>query len=105
MCLVYAAFTVFLSSFFVYLLYHSVAAASKMFLCVILSSQDLRRVTLDCVPESVKELCETLRTSLGLRENFVLQFEDPDFGNELCNLTDIKDLASGQATLKVLFTL
>ncbi|XP_065123038.1 sterile alpha motif domain-containing protein 3-like [Paramisgurnus dabryanus] len=71
---------------------------------VIVSSQDIRRVTLDSVPESVKELCVTLRTILGLQGNFLLQFEDPDFGNELCNLTDIKDLPSDRVTLKVLFT-
>uniref|UniRef100_A0A3B3Q438 Uncharacterized protein n=1 Tax=Paramormyrops kingsleyae TaxID=1676925 RepID=A0A3B3Q438_9TELE len=30
--------------------------------------------------------------------------EDPDFGNQLCNLTDIKDHPTDRATLKVLFT-
>lgn len=33
-----------------------------------------------------------------------MQFEDPDFNNQLCNLTDIKDLPVDRATLKVLFT-
>ncbi|XP_034542093.1 uncharacterized protein LOC117814722 [Notolabrus celidotus] len=41
---------------------------------------------------------------MGLRGNFLLQFEDPDFGNELCNLTDIKELPTDRATLKVLIT-
>ena len=45
-----------------------------------------------------------LRTNLGLRGGFILQFEDPEFNNQLCNLTDIKDLPAVPATLKVLFT-
>lgn len=75
-----------------------------MLLRVIVSPQEIRRVTLKDVPPSVDDLCTSLRNILGLRGNFLLQFEDPDFGNELCNLTDIKDLPSERATLKVLFT-
>ncbi|XP_074531064.1 uncharacterized protein LOC141794243 [Halichoeres trimaculatus] len=75
-----------------------------MLLRVIVSPQEIRRVTLQDVPLSVDELCSVLRNTLGLRGNFLLQFEDPDFGNELCNLTDIKDLPTERATLKVLFT-
>ena len=45
-----------------------------------------------------------LRTNLGLRGGFILQFEDPEFNNQLCNLTDIRDLPAVPATLKVLFT-
>ncbi|XP_060770122.1 lactation elevated protein 1 homolog B isoform X3 [Neoarius graeffei] len=71
-----------------------------MLLRVIVSPQEIRRATLQDVPPSVDELCMVL----GLRGNFLLQFEDPDFGNELCNLTDIKDLPTERATLKVLFT-
>lgn len=77
---------------------------SAMLLRVIVSPQEIRRVTLKDVHPSVDELCTSLRNILGLRGNFLLQFEDPDFGNELCNLTDIKDLPSERATLKVLFT-
>ena len=69
-----------------------------------MSPQEIRRVTLQDVPPSVDELCTVLRNTLGLRGNFLLLFEDPDFGNELCNLTDMKDLPTERATLKVLFT-
>lgn len=69
-----------------------------------MSPQEIRRVTLETIPESVDKLCEELRSNLGLRGNFILQFEDPEFGNQLCNLTDIKDLPTDRATLKVLFT-
>lgn len=78
--------------------------SSMMLLRVIVSPQEIRRVTLHNVPPSVDELCLVLRNTLGLRGNFILQFEDPDFGNELCNLTDIEDLPTERATLKVLFT-
>lgn len=71
---------------------------------VTVSHQEIRRVILQDVPPSVDEPCPVLRNTLGLRGNFFLQFEDPDFGNELCNLTDIKDLPTERATLKVLFT-
>lgn len=63
-----------------------------------------QEITLRDVPPSVDELCTALRNTLGLTGNFLLQFEDPDFGNELCNFTDIKDLPAERATLKVLFT-
>ncbi|XP_030577210.1 uncharacterized protein LOC115774197 [Archocentrus centrarchus] len=76
-----------------------------MLLRVIVSPQEIRRVTLQDIPPSVDELCTVLRNTLVLRGNFILQFEDPDFGNELCNLTDIKDLPTERATLKVLFVL
>lgn len=54
--------------------------------------------------ESIKELCEALHTNLGLQGNFILQFKHPDFGNEPYNLTDINDLPTDRATLKVSFT-
>ena len=75
-----------------------------MLLRVIVSPQEIRRVTRQEVPPSFDELCVVLGNTLGLRGKFLLQFEDPDFGNELCNLTDIKDLPTERATLKVLFT-
>uniref|UniRef100_A0A672I062 Uncharacterized protein n=1 Tax=Salarias fasciatus TaxID=181472 RepID=A0A672I062_SALFA len=81
-----------------------ISAMSTLLLRVIVSPQEIRRVTLQTIPPSVDELRTTLRNMLGLRGNFILQFEDPDFGNELCNLTDMKDLPTERATLKVLFT-
>ncbi|KAI9514159.1 hypothetical protein NQZ68_035623 [Dissostichus eleginoides] len=80
------------------------ADTSMMLLRVILSPEDIRRLTLEYVPSSVDELCAKLRNTLSLRGNFILQFEDSDFGNQLCNLTDIKELPAERATLKVVFT-
>ncbi|XP_028436319.1 uncharacterized protein LOC114557165 [Perca flavescens] len=75
-----------------------------MLLRIIVSENDIRRLSIEDVPSSVEELYQVLRTKLGLRGGFILQFEDPDFNNQLCNLTDIKELPLGRATLKVLFT-
>uniref|UniRef100_A0A8C2WFK8 Uncharacterized protein n=1 Tax=Cyclopterus lumpus TaxID=8103 RepID=A0A8C2WFK8_CYCLU len=75
-----------------------------MLLRVIISENDIRRFSIENIPPSVKELCQVLQTNLGLRGGFILQFEDPEFNHQLCNLTDIKDLPLERATLKVLFT-
>lgn len=75
-----------------------------MLLRVIVSEKEIRRLSVEGTPSSVEELYQVLRTNLGLRGRFILQFEDPDFNNQLCNLTDIKDLPVERATLKVLFT-
>lgn len=77
---------------------------STMLLRVIVSGREIRRLSVEDNPSSVEELYQVLRTNLGLRGGFILQFEDPDFNNDLCNLTDIKDLPVDRATLKVLFT-
>ncbi|KAL7875150.1 hypothetical protein SRHO_G00061200 [Serrasalmus rhombeus] len=77
---------------------------STMLLRVIISESDIRRLTIEHVPTSVEELCQVLRTTLGLRGRFILQFEDPEFNNQLCNVADIKDIPAERATLKVLFT-
>ncbi len=75
-----------------------------MLLRVILSPNDIRRLTIEERPPTVDKLYEILRNNFGLRDSFCLQFEDPDFNNELCNLQDIQELPVDRATLKVLFT-
>ncbi|KAI4809765.1 hypothetical protein KUCAC02_018630 [Chaenocephalus aceratus] len=75
-----------------------------MLLRVIISQHDIRHLQIENIPTSIEGLNLELRTNLGLTGGFILQFEDPDFNNELCNLTDIKDLPAERATLKVLFT-
>ena len=75
-----------------------------MLLRVIVSEHEIRRLAVEDIPASVEELYQVLRCNLGLRGGFILQFEDPDFNNQLCNLTDIKDLPRERATLKVLLT-
>lgn len=74
-----------------------------MLLRVIISENEIRHLSVEDIPASVEELYQVLRTNLGLRGGFILQFEDPDFNNQLCNLTDIEYLPAERATLKVVF--
>lgn len=53
-----------------------------MLLRVIISDNDIRRLSIEDIPASVEELYQVLRTNLGLRGGLILQFEDPDFNNE-----------------------
>ncbi|CAM4597623.1 unnamed protein product [Leuciscus chuanchicus] len=68
---------------------------------VILAPDDIRRLHLEILPARVEELMIILQQELGLEGLLVVQFEDPAFGNELCNLTNMSDLPEERATLKV----
>ncbi|XP_057210954.1 uncharacterized protein LOC130567073 [Triplophysa rosa] len=67
-----------------------------------ITPDDIRRVSVESLPETVDELVNILRQELGLQGDFILQFEDPEFQNELCNLSNMSDLPQGRATLKVI---
>ncbi|XP_077073204.1 uncharacterized protein LOC143724047 [Siphateles boraxobius] len=74
-----------------------------MLLRVHISPTNIRRVELPERPESVDHLKSFLSETLQLKSGFSLQFEDPDFNNELCNFNYIKELPAAKATLKVLW--
>ncbi|XP_066497026.1 sterile alpha motif domain-containing protein 3-like isoform X2 [Hoplias malabaricus] len=76
-------------------------AHQKMTLRVILTEADIRKVTLSARPATVEDLICTLKESLGLNYNYSLQYKDPEFNYELCNLTDIGDLPE-KPTIKVI---
>lgn len=63
-----------------------------MWLRVIISPQNIRKVQLSQLPDSVDSLKAELKSKLEIQKDFLLQYEDPDFGNELCNVTDISEL-------------
>ncbi|KAI7793899.1 hypothetical protein IRJ41_005945 [Triplophysa rosa] len=44
-----------------------------------------------------------LQERLEIKDEFFIQFEDPEFGNELCNLTNIAELPPDRAVLKILW--
>ncbi len=77
------------------------SSQEKTLLRVILTEGDIRKVSLAKKPDSVDALVVALKESLGLNYNFSLQCEDQDFGNALCNLTDISELQD-RATLKII---
>ncbi|KAL6488452.1 hypothetical protein MHYP_G00021930 [Metynnis hypsauchen] len=74
----------------------------KMLLRVILSKDDIRKIHTDSEPETLDSFHSFLKCKLGLHDDFVVQFQDPDFGNEFCNLTSLSELPKEKATLKVI---
>lgn len=73
-----------------------------MLLRIILSDEDIRRVTIDNLPETVEDFCLVIKTKLGLEGDLVVQYQDPEFDNELCNLSSTSELPKDKATSKVL---
>ncbi|GAA6102381.1 uncharacterized protein LOC113633890 [Tachysurus ichikawai] len=70
---------------------------------VIISPQNIQKVRLDPVPDSVDGLKFELKSRLQLKDPFDLQYEDEDF-HDFCNLTCVADLPKDKVTLKILFT-
>ena len=80
-----------------------ILSPQRMLLRVCISPDNIRRVKLPCFPESVDHLKDVLREMLELKEDFVLQFEGPEFDNSLCNLNSIEELPADKAVLKVVW--
>lgn len=49
------------------------------------------------------QLIEVLKERLQLQGDFTLQFEDPDFGNSLCQLITMSELPEGRAVLHIMW--
>lgn len=75
--------------------------AQKLLLRVVINEDDIRKLTLNERPHSVEDLQLELKNKLLLQYEFKLQYEDQDFSNALCNLTDMKDLPE-RATVKII---
>lgn len=70
---------------------------------IIFNDNDSRKLVLPGgFPETLEELCQTIKTSFGLQQEFRLQYEDADFGNQFVNLSDISEI-SDKANLKVIY--
>eukprot|EP00064_Thunnus_orientalis_P001047 superscaffoldBa00000064_g1048 len=74
-----------------------------MLLHVILGPDDIRTLSISESLTSVDQLKEILREKLQLKDDFMIQFEDLDFGNEVCNLTDITEPPPDKVVLKILW--
>lgn len=72
-----------------------------MLLRIVLAPDDIRKVVVEGLPESVEDLKLILKSKFNLDGEFVLQYEDPDFGNDLVNLTSLTDLPKERVTLKI----
>ncbi|KAK7926237.1 hypothetical protein WMY93_008547 [Mugilogobius chulae] len=73
-----------------------------MLLRIILGDDNIRKVTLDPLPDTVEGLMTCLKIKLGISGEMVIQYQDPEFNMELCNLSNMTDLPKDKATLKVL---
>ncbi|KAM7413896.1 hypothetical protein PAMA_018953 [Pampus argenteus] len=72
-----------------------------MLLRIILCENDIRKLTIDDLPETIDDLCSILKMKLGLEGDILIQYKDPEFDNELCNLSSMSELPKDKATLKV----
>ncbi|XP_039642002.1 uncharacterized protein LOC120549271 [Perca fluviatilis] len=68
---------------------------------VILAPDDIRRLQIESVPETLDAFINILKRELRLDAMLIVQFEDPNFVNELCNLTSMSDLPEERATLRI----
>lgn len=69
----------------------------------ILGDDDARKLILPAgMPGSTEDLCQTIKDSFGMQQDFRLQYQDADFGNEFVNLTMISEI-SDKATVKVVY--
>lgn len=57
-----------------------------------MTEADIRKVVLESRPATVEDLTNQLRELLNVEYHCILQYKDPDFGGELCNLTNIDEL-------------
>lgn len=73
-----------------------------MCLRVVLTADNIRRLVISEDLTSVKQLKQILKENLEIKDDFLIQFEDPEFGNELCNLTTITELPPDRAVLKII---
>lgn len=74
---------------------------ATMLFRVILGPNNIQRLDLPGKPSSLQELKDIICHKLKISHGFTLQFEDPAFDNELCNLNDISYLPEDKATLKL----
>lgn len=77
------------------------ALQEKFIMRVIVSEGDIRKSTMTTRPDTLEELIGWLKATLQENYNFVLQYQDPDFNNELCNLEDVSDLPD-KPTIKII---
>lgn len=78
------------------------AECQKLLLRVYIAPEIAHKMTLSTRPSTVEELVTVIREKFSPRLNFEfsLQYEDPNFGGQLCFLTDISELPE-KAVLKV----
>lgn len=77
------------------------ALQEKFIMRVIVSQGDIRKLTMTTRPDTLEDLIGWLKGTLQANYSFVLQYQDPDFNNELCNLEDVSALPD-KPTIKMI---
>lgn len=62
-----------------------------------ISKEEAWHVQLSQVPETVDALFDVMKEKFRLQGDLLLHFEDPDFQNALCNLSEISELPLDRA--------
>lgn len=77
------------------------AEPQKLTMRVIVSEGDIRKMTMTTKPDTLEDLIRWLKDALQANYNIALQYQDPEFNNELCNLTDVSELPE-KPTIKII---
>ncbi|XP_040889361.1 uncharacterized protein LOC121178924 [Toxotes jaculatrix] len=67
---------------------------------VVVGENDIRKVSFQERPNSLEELISELKKRLNLQYDFMLHYEDPEFNNAFCNVSDLTELPT-RPTLKI----
>ncbi len=73
-----------------------------MLLHIVLADDNIQRVRIEGLPETVDELKMMLKTRLNLEGEMVIQFQNEEFGGQFCNLNNMEDLPSERIKLMVI---
>lgn len=77
------------------------AVQQKLTIRVIVSEGDIRKMTMTTRPDTLEDLIGWLKGTLQTNYSFTLQYQDPEFQNELCNLTGLSELPE-KPTIKII---
>lgn len=72
-----------------YLFFYSFQVGFTVLLRVFLTEHNIRRVTVENIPDTVDDLHLILKEKPGLEGDLIIQFQDPMFNNEHCNLSSM----------------
>ncbi|XP_070399908.1 uncharacterized protein [Nothobranchius furzeri] len=80
------------------------AVQQKFPMRIILCEGDIRKMTMTTRPETLQDLVDWLKDGLQANYGFSLQYQEPEFDNALCNLTDVSELPE-KPTIKIIPTI
>lgn len=83
------------------IIFPQMAVQQKLTMRVIVSEGDIRKMTMTTRPDTLEDLIGWLKGTLQTNYSFTLQYQDPEFHNELCNLTDLSELPE-KPTIKII---